>query len=283
LFDLNRANFRAASTIFLTAVGTEMDQHLDPWLVDSEVVFCVRMLESYPGDFTVVTERSGSANYRFLPPPRSSSGMSVKGRERRGSLESAASMVSLASSQYDESFVEYTRWQRLKRWACKRRKRANRGVQGAQYFLEPRYASGQLFIGNVVTSLVVNEYFFPSLSQLVESLVSAHVTLEQVPDNWVGETFKEFLLHLWRDDFKLAIGILRFNGAPGKKSRWSYVYCSPNGEDCAMKEGDRVICLGISHLLSVEDFGELGREAMKHSIISRSRSTLRSSSRRSVG
>merc|ERR1719468_563520 len=77
------------------------------------------------------------------------------------------------------------------------------------YFRQARFASGQLFVGDVVTSLAANTFFNPSLCDLVSTMISADVLLLEVPPRWVGNPYIEYFSNLlWSKDL-LAIGILR--------------------------------------------------------------------------
>merc|ERR1711977_157346 len=79
----------------------------------------------------------------------------------------------------------------------------------SEYFRQPRFACGQLFISNVVTSLVVNTFYNQSLAQLVGAMVGAHVKTVTVPREWEGKSYMEYFDYLLWEKHLMAIGIFR--------------------------------------------------------------------------
>merc|ERR1719189_867426 len=78
-----------------------------------------------------------------------------------------------------------------------------------EYFQQPRFASGQLFVGTVITSLVVNTFYNPSLSELVHCMIASNVYTSLVPMEWVGKSYSEYFDHLLWQEERLAVGLLR--------------------------------------------------------------------------
>jgi hypothetical protein len=123
-----------------------------------------------------------------------------------------------------------------------------------EYYRQPRYATGQLFVGNVVTSLVVNTYFNASLWELVHQMIKAEVVMVRLPSDWEGKSYYEYFDKLLREDELMAVAIYRRASAhKGKKAqqkkgrRWSYVFTAPPAKETHMQRGDKVICFGKDH------------------------------------
>jgi len=132
-----------------------------------------------------------------------------------------------------------------------------------------------MFISSVVTSLVVNTYYNPSLSELVTSMISSVVTTKQVPFEWVGKSYFEYFDHLLAVEGSLAVGILR-RADPSQidllssgssmnlsqpikqmksasasadsqlKRRFAFIYTAPPAKETTMTDTDRIICFGVS-------------------------------------
>jgi len=132
------------------------------------------------------------------------------------------------------------------------------------FYLQPRFASGQMFCGSVVTSLVVNTFYNPSLSELVSSMISALVFILQVPNEWIGKSYFDFFDHLLVEENRLCVGILRRadpsqlgesgkliveeaqGDAPKQKRRYAFIYTAPPAKETTMTDTDRVLCFGVS-------------------------------------
>merc|ERR1719353_1839615 len=72
-------------------------------------------------------------------------------------------------------------------------------LEDSEFYRQPRFACGRLFISSVVTSLVVNTMYNPSLAMLIHEMISAHYVLVTVPAEWKGQSFFKFFEHLLRD------------------------------------------------------------------------------------
>merc|ERR1719161_1483634 len=79
----------------------------------------------------------------------------------------------------------------------------------SEYYRQPRFACGRLFVSNVVTSLVVNTFYNQSLAQLVGAMVSAQVSTVAVPREWEGKSYMEYFDYLLWEKQLMAIGIFR--------------------------------------------------------------------------
>jgi hypothetical protein len=82
-------------------------------------------------------------------------------------------------------------------------------VMDLQFYRQPRYACGQLFIGNVVSSLAANTLYNPSLTTLVSTMVSGKVSMVPVPRDWIGKPYVDFFEYLLWSQEVLACGIYR--------------------------------------------------------------------------
>merc|ERR1740117_1536263 len=133
-----------------------------------------------------------------------------------------------------------------------------------EYYRQARYATGQLFVGNVITSLVVNTFFNPSLWELVHQMIKAEVVMVPLPRDWEGKSYYEYFDKLLREDELMAVAIYRRSeavhkeaarkGSKGAKGRkWSYVYTAPPAKETHMQRGYRVICFGSAFKEKGED------------------------------
>merc|ERR1740117_2611334 len=78
-----------------------------------------------------------------------------------------------------------------------------------EYYRQARYATGQLFVGNVITSLVVNTFFNPSLWELVHQMIKAEVVMVPLPRDWERKSYYEYFDKLLREDELMAVAIYR--------------------------------------------------------------------------
>lgn len=280
LFDLERVNFRAAQTIFINHSGGGSGIHTDPYMVDSEAIFCSRLIESHIGSAVsgpeVIAELTFDLNYHFIPLPGANATAMSRLQQQLSSLEqdsqngaSAAKDLAVAASSVSE------------------------------YFRQPRFACGRLFVSNVVTSLVVNTFYNSSLAQLVGAMVSAQISTVTVPREWEGKSYMEYFDYLLWEKQLMAIGIFRraqgalveakspkksggeasnvlaravtrkmsssfgegiqkklsFITARAEKAKappnippQSYVYCAPPAKEASMNPMDRILCFGVCQL-----------------------------------
>lgn len=79
----------------------------------------------------------------------------------------------------------------------------------SEYYRQPRFACGRLFVSNVVTSLVVNTHFNPSLAQLIGAMISANIQMVKVSGEWEGKPYMDYFDHLLFERQLMSIGIYR--------------------------------------------------------------------------
>merc|ERR1712196_722509 len=89
----------------------------------------------------------------------------------------------------------------------------------ATYFRQPRFASGQLFVGSNVTCLIVNTYFNPSLLELIQEMTAADVVIENVPPELVGSNYQSLFEHMLRYHSVLPVGLYRITAGRGGSRR----------------------------------------------------------------
>jgi hypothetical protein len=87
------------------------------------------------------------------------------------------------------------------------------------FYLQPRYACGQLYIGNVVCSMAANTLYNPSLSPLVSTMIASKVVMVEVPKDWSGKTYVEYFDYLLWSRELLALGIYRRGEYKGPRQR----------------------------------------------------------------
>jgi len=199
-----------------------------------------------PGtECSVIVELAAEANHVFIPITRG-----------------AAPSLGRASSFSDDSSEEGSCCGKVRAW-CSRMFRASNVTSGEtssqlEYFRAARYVTGQLFVGDMVTSLVANTFYNPSLHELVSTMINATVHMESVPARYEGRSFFEFFSYLLWEERLFAIGLMRRAssrppsllakiGSPsggGQQRRFAFVYTAPPMSDTVLLATDRVICFG---------------------------------------
>jgi len=259
LFDLERVNFREANVIFICHVGCSGSAQLrEPWMVDSEELCCVRLVESQlPSDSAtaVVMELTFEMNHPFVPPPRSS--MDQSRNNQRAALRLQSDWAGRKTARKASPSC-CGRLQGALAALCCRQGHADMGEEDSspgalvtEYYRQPRYACGQLFVGNVVTSLAVNTFFNPSLAHLINVMIASHVVTVEVTREWEGKMYYEYFDHLLWDRQLMPIGIFRERSVVKTTScphtrRWAYVYTAPPAKETPLSKTDKVICFGAA-------------------------------------
>lgn len=249
-FDVERANVRGAAAVFICNVGARCNPEGGPaesWRVDAEAIYCCRLVESLlpqGSRVPVVTELAAESNHLFLPIPSSASAApSHPGEAVR--LRSKMGLPAVTSGPHP------------------------RGLRGRDCCRQARYASGQLFVGGMITSLAANVFYSPSLYDLVSKMIAAHVTMLKVPPPWVGKPYVDFFDHLLWEQNLLAIGMfrtaqVRLGGVQNRELSTSqlvngrspegdirgkshqYVYTAPPAWDTKILESDCIICFNVT-------------------------------------
>lgn len=296
LFDLERANFRHATTIIICHVGTPRNNLSEAWMIDSDIVCCARLIESElppNSQLSVIAEIAVDTNHPFIPLPglNSSGGekAAVKGKGASAlafggvadvmpevcpacgaACEEGAMSCAQCGAEPANEVVNVSRFPRLQRLVKLFGSATHLGATPVEvpaveeYYRQARYACGQLFVGNVVTSLTVNTFFNPSLWELVHQMISAEVVMVPLPRDWEGKSYYEYFDKLLREDELMAVAIYRKSEAPHKEAarkgskgakgrKWSYVYTAPPAKETHMQRGDRVICFGSAFKEKGED------------------------------
>jgi len=264
-FDLERANFNGAETIFICNVGSfTRGTPSQAWMVDSEVVCCTRLVESRlePGSSTVViAELNVDSNYQFLPVPQASTvGAEQKVKSHDVDEEAEGGEDAAKKGRLGDSMSSLR--SRLSGIAEDSAEDVARVLHHPEpYYNQPRFASGQLFVGACITSMVVNTFYNPSLAQLVRSMVASNVVLVKVPMSWVGKSYFEFFDHLFWTSNLLSIAIFRRadpgeskggggeadpDQAGGPVKKFSFLYTAPPAKETTMLKTDRVMCFAAA-------------------------------------
>jgi hypothetical protein len=129
-------------------------------------------------------------------------------------------------------------------------------IETSDYFRQARFASGQLFVSSLVTSLVVNTLFNPSLALLVQEMVSAQVVLAAAPKEYVGKSYLELFKCLLLKQNLVAMGLYRRSesfahdlGHPRTRNSkvldHFYMFTAPPAKDTIVKATDRVLCIAM--------------------------------------
>mmetsp|Transcript_110021 Transcript_110021/g.350445 ORF Transcript_110021/g.350445 Transcript_110021/m.350445 type:complete len:1056 (+) Transcript_110021:84-3251(+) len=271
-FDIERANVRGASAIFICSVGsaspTSKASQYQAWWADTEPIRCCRLVESRlpPGkECSVIVELACESNHIFIPIAADSAAASLKFARNslRLMLPSASRMsfVSLGTDQPPPTWMK-RQLARLKDLLIQAAGPVHVDIDEAsklEYFRSARYSSGQLFVDDVVTALMANTLYNPSLCDLVSSMIAASVTLVKVPLVWVGKSYLDFFVHLLWEKGSLALGLMRrgtekldatpasnYGMARSLRRNFSFVFTAPPAKETVLLETDRVICFSIS-------------------------------------
>jgi len=265
--DLERANFRAASTIFICNVASSPSQDAlaESWIVDSEMICCSRLVESQlpAGARTlVVADLKDDQNHWFLPVPATSNIGGTVAQPRSKSMSASRMMYESDGSEAPRKSGRISAFlsEASSLAYASEREETQDNARKYEYFRQPRFASGQLYASTIITSLVANTFYSPSLSELLRSMVAADVHTVPVPPAWAGKSYFEYFDHLLWTEERLAVCILRradparlgAGGAVGRskgragKRRFAFVYTAPPAKETTMLETDVVICFGRS-------------------------------------
>lgn len=276
-FDLDRANVRGAAAIFICNAGANDKRSGgsdEAWRVDAETVYCSRLVESRlpdessrPTATPVITELIAASNHLFLPVPASRSA----GLHRS---EGLSELQKLGRSLSSKSFT-------IPRGCCSRicdRKQeamqeAGEDTKHGPYFRSGRFASGQLFVLDVITSLVANTYYNPSLCDMVSTMIAADLHLVDLTPRWERKKYSDYFSYLLWAKQLLPIGILRLANtskrkgskrrtsqvsiisgtgaeteyAPSGTSRkFAFVYTAPNLKKTRLLPKDRILCFSVT-------------------------------------
>jgi hypothetical protein len=277
LFDLERANFRHTSNVLIIHSGAPRSDLMESWMVDSDIVCCVRLIESElpsSSNLSVIAEIAVDTNHNFVPLTGVENPAAADGPRRPTSPAAAAASRTASSilsrfgrskaakpisDEDDEGSEGKGGGGRAPAFGSKWGSAP--APQVTEYYRQARYACGQLFVGNVVTSLTVNTFFNPSLWELVHKMIEAEVVMVPLPRDWEGKSYYEYFDKLLREDQLMAVAIYRRAEAPGKdedgpaasnkrnlskksSKKWSYVYTAPPAKETHMQRGDRIICFG---------------------------------------
>lgn len=238
VFDLQLANISEACAVFICHAGSAIFPQ--QWMADADVICCTRLVESQlqsSSKTPVIAELTFSANHAFIPLLNTETGYLHEEDEQEG-----RTLQNLAAEM--------------------------------PFYRQPRFASGQLYVGSTITSVLVNAHFNPSLTELVSTLIGSNVVMVSVTPVWVGRPYNEFFDDLLWSQQLLAVGIFRLavsddeknitaaGGVPclegvGRK-QLTYLYTAPPGKETAMLATDRVICYGVSEY--VDSATALGRD-----------------------
>uniref|UniRef100_A0A7S2HRB2 Potassium channel domain-containing protein n=1 Tax=Zooxanthella nutricula TaxID=1333877 RepID=A0A7S2HRB2_9DINO len=276
--DLERVNFRAAFSVFVCNVssaggaGAALDER---WKVDAEAISCARLLEvQLPRDTAVlvVVDLKDGPNHRYLPEPCNSTPDlgTLNAHLRMQSSRSLEDEPSVAANKDSSrpSILARARMvtQRIRLATAlvepdaQEQAHGDGGEDADDYFAQPRFASGQLYVGTIVTSLVVNTFYNPSLSDLVSAMIAADIYKALVPQPFVGKSYFEFFDHLLWAEQRLAVGILRRSrkpeqtgeGDPAKPKPgdgFAFMYTAPPAKMTTLLETDIVICFEMDRAL----------------------------------
>lgn len=292
LFDLERANFSGASKIFIchSGCGRVSGQSEEDWSMDAEVICCARIVESrLPKGATtpIIADITADSNHPFLPlpgapvdrelptGPRNARALASDFRASMAQAMGRIRISSMARGGRRESSRQSVRGSSISGSAPSKKR-----PEPDEYYLQPRFAAGELFVSSVLTSLVANTFYNPSLCDLVRFLVSAQITMVPLLPAWVGKPYIDLFDHLLFTEALLGIGIFRTaqldtdmridrgnafgsvrtsnrgsrmkstpieqtSRATGIGRKFSFVYTAPPGKETIMAAGDQVICFQV--------------------------------------
>lgn len=116
-----------------------------------------------------------------------------------------------------------------------------------------RYMRGQVFMTSMMTCMMANSLYNPSLLWLIPVIAAAPMALIPLPAMWEKRLFGDFAIWLLREKGLLSVALYRsatasiasFLGKPLDSSvpTHHFVYCVPNGNTCQLVKSDRIICI----------------------------------------
>merc|ERR550517_1233502 len=77
------------------------------------------------------------------------------------------------------------------------------------FYVQPRFANGQLFVSRVITSTVANMLYNPSLASVFQEMLLTGYQVVPVPDEWRGRTFDALFHFFVKQRDMLPIALLR--------------------------------------------------------------------------
>lgn len=260
LFDLERAWYKNATAVVVQR-GASPPTGTEVHTADAEIIFATRLIEfTLPphSNVPIICELLFDPNYIFVPmsklaltaplttrePLKTSKQSKTKtfSRETRGMP--VGGILGLVAAQGAD--VTGTSDDMGGAWT----------VETSEYYRQPRYASGQLFVSSIVTNLAVGALYNPSLTLLVRELLAAQMLLVPVPLVWENHAFGE--LHQWLLTEKnlLVLGLYRTQKMESEESKGaqldsglvslSYFFMAPPASDTRVLRTDRALCLAPS-------------------------------------
>eukprot|EP00913_Durusdinium_trenchii_P026037 g24428.t1 len=82
-----------------------------------------------------------------------------------------------------------------------------------QIILQHRFASSVLFSSNLVTCLMANVMFQPSLAAVISEMSKAAFVVVEVPEVWKGLTFGQLFIYMMRKRNLMPMALLRKTNA----------------------------------------------------------------------
>jgi len=269
LFDLNRCCFQKAHAVVILQSG--VSDLTDPHMADCKPIFTTKLIESQLGDGSpkIIVDLLFEVNHAFVPLTNRyipKAAQAVRRQSWFGGFGDGGMVPRMGGKggMYLPGALGYAAPSRTQGsggsgagGGATDKESALSRLEDSNAAIEPRFASGQLFVSTSVTSLLVNLLFNPSLVQVVQQLLESRFTIVDASP-WIHKRYFQVVEDLLKQGY-IAIAILRpmdSTQPPQKQSDANrprratrgplFVYTAPNAREVQVWGGDKVMCIANS-------------------------------------
>lgn len=192
---LRRAGVQQASAVVIYQRTASITQ--DPSTVDSEVVFACRLVESLISaaerDVPVFCDLILERNAFFVPHLQ---------RRKRGNkfLPVRTTEASSAAADADDEDEDQAR---------PKQEQVVTKEDDLPFYMQERFANGQLFVSSVITSMAANMMYNPATASIFQEMLKSGYAIVPVPDSWTGKEFESLFSFMLRKRNLLPVALLR--------------------------------------------------------------------------
>mmetsp|Transcript_66588 Transcript_66588/g.147465 ORF Transcript_66588/g.147465 Transcript_66588/m.147465 type:complete len:1184 (-) Transcript_66588:51-3602(-) len=263
LDDLDRVGFRKAHAIAIARVHSGIKGKQASKVSDARVVLATNLIESnlpHDAQAPVITDHAYIGSCDFLPaskvPIDAAPAVPLRNMSGAGSVptvfrifsggEDAASALKESLDNRGAPLGELD----LGVEPCDE---IYEDIEASDYAYQHRFMRGEVFVSTILTTLLANTLYNPSLVPLLHSLVKAPMLLLPLPAEWERKSYADFASWLLTERNILVLGMYRSAQAsqaaafqrPLDESipTHHYVYTAPPAHSTTMIRSDRILCL----------------------------------------
>ncbi|CAK9050744.1 unnamed protein product [Durusdinium trenchii] len=189
---LERAGFLQAKSIVI--YQKDVSRCTDAPLIDSQAVFAQRLMESLLRDSGAV--RTPVILHLHMEDNTELLTESAEAKKSKGLLEMLESKVTREDDDDEGGQPKRVEVEEMQ-----------------QIILQHRFASSVLFSSNLVTCLMANVMFQPSLAAVISEMSKAAFVVVEVPEVWKGLTFGQLFIYMMRKRNLMPMALLRKTNA----------------------------------------------------------------------